>query len=81
MNLLWARPLFGERRFVPDDRRIRDYLDSAAGVSESVASLAAKLGVSRGRCRQVLEQLVQEGVMRRRDYIDIEPMYSRYPPR
>ena len=81
MNLLWARPLFGEQRLVPDERRIRAYLDTAGGVSESVESLAAKLGVSRGRCRRVLEQLVQEGVIQRRDYADIEPMYSRYPPR
>lgn len=81
MSLLWVRPLHGEAQFHPEERRLRDFLDTRAGVSESVASLASKLGVQRGRCRRVLEQLVQEGVVTRRDFQDIEPLYTRYPAR
>jgi len=48
MNLLWIRPVEAEQALQPDERRVRDYLDSPGGVSESVVSLADKLGVSRG---------------------------------
>jgi hypothetical protein len=62
-----------------DDRRIRDYVVAPGGMSESAASLADKLGVSRGRCRRVLEDLVRQGVLRRDDYSSIAPMYCRFP--
>jgi predicted ArsR family transcriptional regulator len=73
--------MFGEQQFVPEERRIREYVDSSAGVSETVESLAVKLGVKRSQCRRVLEQLVQEGVISRRDFGDIAPIYSRFPRR
>ena len=81
MNLLWMRPADAEQAFGPDERRVRDYLDSPGGVSESVRSLADKLGISRRRCRRILEGLVEQGVLRRREFADIEPMYLRFPGR
>jgi hypothetical protein len=81
VNLLWVRPLFGEQQFVPEERRIREYVDSSAGVSETVESLAVKLSVKRSQCRRVLELLVQEGIISRRDFGDIAPIYSRFPHR
>src|SRR5205823_2787203 len=81
VSLLWIRPANAERQLHPDERRLREFLDTGAGVSESVASLSAKLGVRRARCRQVLEKLVREGVVTRRDFEDIEPLYCRYPSR
>jgi ribosomal protein S25 len=81
MNLLWIRPAAVEHGLRPDERRIRDFVDSPAGVSESVASLADKLGVGRGRCRRILELLVEQGVVQRRDFVDIEPIYVRFPSR
>ena len=80
MNLLWMRPRGGgEGECPPDERRVRDYVDAPGGVSETAASLADKLGISRRRCRRILEELVQQGVLRRRDFADIEPVYVRFP--
>ena len=45
MNLLWIRPVAAEQDLAPDERRIREFLDCPGGVSESVLSLAAKLGI------------------------------------
>ena len=81
MNLLWIRPAEVELNLRPDERRVRDFVDSPGGVSESVMSLADKLGISRRRCRGILEQLVEQGVVQRRDYADIEPIYVRFPSR
>ena len=81
MNLLWIRPVESEQAFQPDERRVRDYVDCASGVSESVRSLSDKLGIGRRRCRRILEQLVEQGVLERRDFSDIEPMYLRFPSR
>jgi predicted ArsR family transcriptional regulator len=79
--LLWIRPVEGEQALRPDERRIRDFIDSPAGVSESVVSLADKLGISRRRCRGILERLVEQGIVQRRDFADIEPIYVRFPSR
>lgn len=79
MNLLWIRPIAGESTCSPDERRIRDYVDAPGGISESAASLAGKLGISRRHCRRVLEGLVEQGVLRRHDFADIEPVYVRFP--
>ena len=79
MSFLWIRPLQAETLVAPEERRLRDYLDSRAGVSESAASLAAKFDVSVGRCRRILEQLVEEGILHRTEFKDIEPLYSRFP--
>ncbi|MDQ6670303.1 MAG: hypothetical protein M3069_06060 [Chloroflexota bacterium] len=81
MNLLWLRPAEVEQGLRPDERRVRDFVDSPAGVSESVVSLADKMGISRRRCRGILERLVEQGVVRRRDFVDIEPIYVRFPSR
>ena len=81
MNLLWIRPGTVEQGFLPDERRVRDFIDSQAGVSESVASLADKLDISRRRCRRILEQLAEQGVVQRHDFSDMEPIYVRFPGR
>jgi predicted ArsR family transcriptional regulator len=81
MNLLWIRPIQAEQALQPDERRVRDFVDSPAGVSESVESLSDKLGVSRRRCRYILERLVEQGVVQRRDFADMEPIYLRFPSR
>jgi predicted ArsR family transcriptional regulator len=81
MNLLWIRPVEVEQGLQPDERRVRDFVDSPAGVSESVMSLADKLGISRRRVRGILERLVEQGVLKRRDFGDIEPIYVRFPSR
>jgi hypothetical protein len=81
MNLLWIRPVEVELGLRPDERRVRDFVDSPGGVSESVMSLADKLGISRRRCRGILERLVEQGVVQRRDFMDIQPIYVRFPSR
>ncbi len=81
MNLLWIRPVEAEQALRPDERRVRDYVDSPAGVSESVVSLADKLDINRGRCRRILERLVEQGVVQRHDFNDIQPIYVRFPSR
>ena len=81
MNLLWIRPITAEQALEPDERRVRDFVDSAGGISESASSLADKMGISRRRCRGILERLVEQGVVQRRDFADIESMYLRFPSR
>ena len=81
MNLLWIRPISAEQDLAPDERRVREFLDCPSGVSESVMSLSAKLGIDRRRCRSILETLVEQGVVQRRDFAGIEPMYCRFPTR
>jgi ribosomal protein S25 len=81
MNLLWIRPVEIEQGLPPDERRVRDFVDSPAGVSESVLSLADKLGINRRRCQRILERLVEQGILQRRDFSDIEPIYVRFPSR
>ena len=81
MSLLWVRPSHGEARFSPEERRVRDFIDTRLGISESAASLAAKLDLDKRRCRRALERLVQEGVVHRREFEDMEPLYCRFPGR
>ena len=81
MNLLWLRPVAAEQALSPDERRVRDYVDSPGGVSESARSLADKMGISRRRCRGILERLVEQGIVQRREFADIEPIYLRFPSR
>jgi predicted ArsR family transcriptional regulator len=81
MSLLWIRPVQVEQALEPDERRVRDFVDSPAGVSESVESLSDKLGISRRHCRRILEELVEQGVVQRRDFADMEPIYLRFPSR
>jgi ribosomal protein S25 len=79
LNLLWIRPVEIEQELPLEERRIRDFVDSPSGVSESVESLSDKLGISRRRCRRILEQLVEQGVVQRREFTDIQPLYVRFP--
>ena len=81
MSLLWIRPVQAETALQPDERRVRDFFDSPGGVSESVESLADKLGINRRRCRGILERLVEQGVVQRRDFSDMQPIYLRFPGR
>jgi predicted ArsR family transcriptional regulator len=81
MILLWIRPMEAEQGLRPDERRVRDYVDSPGGVSESVMSLADKLGINRRRCRRILECLVEQGVVERHDFSDMDPIYVRFPSR
>ena len=73
--------MHAEQGLQPDERRVRDFIDSPAGVSESVESLADKLGLNRRHCRRILERLVEQGVVERRDFSDMQPMYLRFPTR
>lgn len=62
-----------------DEVRVREFLLKQPSCSETAVSLASKLGLSRRGCRRALELLVDEGVVRRREFSDIEPIYYRYP--
>ena len=44
-------------------------------------ALADKLGISRRQCRRVLEELAEQGIVRRHEFVDIEPLYTRFPSR
>jgi DNA-binding Lrp family transcriptional regulator len=65
----------------PDEQRVREFIDSPAGISESVESLSDKIGISRRSCRRILDGLAKEGVVQRRDFDDMPPMYVRFPSR
>jgi predicted ArsR family transcriptional regulator len=81
MHLLWSRPSGAEPELAPDERRVRDFVDSPAGMSESAQSLADKLDMSPRRCRRILEELVKQGIVQRREFADMPPMYLRFPSR
>jgi hypothetical protein len=74
-------PLAPEPEAAPDERRVRDYLEGPGGVSESAMSLSDKLGVGQRQCRLILDRMVEQGVLKRTDFKDIEPIYSRFPTR
>jgi predicted ArsR family transcriptional regulator len=74
-------PLTAEPDIPPEERRVREYLEGPGGVSESAMSLSDKLGVSQRQCRRILDRLVEQGVLKRTDFVDIEPIYSRFPTR
>jgi predicted ArsR family transcriptional regulator len=78
---LFSPLLFRERTPHPDERRVRDFLEAPGGVSESVASLSHKLGIRGSRVRRILNRLVQEGIVERHEFEDIEPLYVRFPTR
>lgn len=73
--MMWARAPIHE------ERRIRDFCNWEYGLSETAASLSAKLGVDRRLCRRILDTLVNEGLVQRREFTDIDPIYVRYPIR
>jgi hypothetical protein len=60
---------------------VRAFVASSHSLCESALSLAPKVGVSPGHCRRILEVLVSEGSLRRREFGDIEPIYYRYANR
>ena len=64
-----------------EERRIREFLLNESCCSETAFSLATKLGLNPKRCQRALDHLVEEGVVRRRDFGDIEPIYYRYGAR
>ncbi|MBM2811702.1 MAG: Winged helix-turn-helix transcriptional regulator [Chloroflexi bacterium] len=71
--------MFKSRSRAADERRILDYLDGRQTLSESPISLATKLAVDLRTTRTVLDRLVEAGLLRRRTFADIEPMYFRNP--
>jgi hypothetical protein len=81
MHLLWIRPSDAAHELPSDELRVRDFVDSPAGISESAQSLADKLDMSPRRCRRILEELVKQGVVQRREFPDMPPMYLRFPSR
>jgi predicted ArsR family transcriptional regulator len=81
MNLLWMRPLHAEQTLGLDERRVRDFVDCPSGVSESAHSLADKLGISPRQCRRILDRLAEQGVVQRREFADMAPIYQRFPSR
>jgi hypothetical protein len=81
MNLLWIRSAPGDVDEQLDERRIREYLDGPGGISETADSLSDKLGINSGRCRRILDRMAEQGVVKRQDFKDIEPIYSRFPSR
>ena len=62
-----------------EERRVREFFLNEPCCSETAFSLATKLGVDRRRCKRVLDEMVDEGVVRRRQFVGIEPIYYRYP--
>ncbi|MCC7107371.1 MAG: GntR family transcriptional regulator [Chloroflexi bacterium] len=60
-------------------QRVREFILQAPSASETAESLATKLRISRWSCRRALDSLVNEGLIRRRDFKDIAPIYCRYP--
>jgi DNA-binding MarR family transcriptional regulator len=64
-----------------DQRTVRDFLLNEPSCSETAVSLARKLGLRRSDTRQALDQLVNEGLVRRRDFTDMDSIYSRFKGR
>ena len=62
-----------------DQRTVRDFLLNEPNCSETAVSLASKLGLRRGNTRRALDELVNEGVVRRRDFSDMASIYYRFP--
>jgi predicted ArsR family transcriptional regulator len=58
---------------------VREFLLQEAACSETAESLANKLRLNPSRCRRALDQMVKEGVVRRREFCDIQPIYYRHP--
>lgn len=73
--MIWGKPT------LYDERRIRAYLEGRCGLSETALSLSPKVGIKARHCRQVLESLAREGLVRRRDVGDLEPIFYRFPER
>jgi predicted transcriptional regulator len=64
-----------------DQRTVRDFLLNEPSCSETAVSLASKLGLRRSNTRQALDQLVDEGLVRRRDFTDMASIYYRFKGR
>jgi ribosomal protein S25 len=71
--------LFARRSRAMDEKRILQFLEEEDAVSETPISMANKLNVDITIARTVMDHLVEAGVLRRRDFGDIEPIYYRYP--
>lgn len=81
MTRVWLRTVATEKDLPPDERRIREFLASPGGVSESALSLSAKLDIGQRRCRAILDRLVEQGMVDRRELDGMAPMYTRFPTR
>jgi predicted ArsR family transcriptional regulator len=64
-----------------DQRTVRDFLLNEPSCSETAVSLASKLGLRREKTRRALDELVNEGLVRRRDFTDMASIYYRFPGR
>ncbi|MBI4492615.1 MAG: hypothetical protein HY690_07475 [Chloroflexi bacterium] len=73
--------IWGGKPSAYEERRIRTFVEHQYGLSETAISLSPKVGVKPRHCRQVLDSLVREGLVRRREFGDTEPIYYRYPGR
>ena len=76
MAMIWPRS--GSYR---DEHRVREFLMNETACSETARSLSEKLRLSPRRCRRALDVMVSEGLVRRRDFADIDPIYYRYAAR
>jgi hypothetical protein len=67
------------RRNRQDEERIRTYLAAQVSFTDTAPSLAARLGVSVGTARRVLDESAEAGFLTRRRFErGIEPIYYRY---
>jgi hypothetical protein len=64
---------------LPDEIRLRSFLEKESTFSETAISLSAKLGLNSRKAREVLDRYVQMGAVQRRTFErGIEPVYYRY---
>jgi hypothetical protein len=77
-----AGGLMFQHRINLDEKRLRNFVETEPALSETAASLSAKLGVNRRLARRVLDRYVEIGVVQRRTFgARIEPVYYRYSAR
>jgi predicted transcriptional regulator len=71
-----------QHRINLDEERLRAFLESEPALSETAASLSAKLGVNRRTARRVLDRYAHMGVVQRQTFgARIEAVYYRYAAR
>ena len=71
-----------QHRMNLDEKRLRAFLENEPALSETAASLSAKLGVDRRTARRVLDRYADIGVVQRQTFGPrIEPVYYRYGAR
>jgi Fic family protein len=71
-----------QHRINLDEKRLRTFVETEPALSETAASLSAKLGVNSRTARRVLDRYAEIGVVQRRTFGGrIEPVYYRYSTR